>query len=239
MRDVHRVRERVELSLDNRQVVAFVICSLVVLGMVFALGVLVGKQLAASAQGQARPLDPLGALDAKEQGRLDPEAAAAAAAADPDAGVPLTFANELTKPKAANPALEPMKPKGEKAEAKKPEAKKADAKAEPAAMAKKPEPTEGEGEARSNLSKAFDKGSGKAETFCLQVSSLPDRESAEKLVAKLATKGYTASVAEADIPGKGLHYRVRVGSYTSRADADSAAKAFKKKAGMAAIVTNK
>lgn len=68
MRDSHRIRDGFDLHLDNRQISAFVIGSLVVLGVVFSMGVMVGKQLASgAAQASAGPGDPLAAIDAKEK----------------------------------------------------------------------------------------------------------------------------------------------------------------------------
>ena len=49
MRDGHRLREKIELTLDDRQVAALAVGALVLLAGVFALGLLVGKQLARSA----------------------------------------------------------------------------------------------------------------------------------------------------------------------------------------------
>ena len=51
MRDVHRMREKYDLSLDSRQVVSLLIGGIVVLGAVFVLGVLVGKKLAGTLEG--------------------------------------------------------------------------------------------------------------------------------------------------------------------------------------------
>ena len=46
MRDADKLKEKVELSLDNRQVVSLIVGSLVMLGIVFVLGVFFGKQMA-------------------------------------------------------------------------------------------------------------------------------------------------------------------------------------------------
>ena len=54
MRDENKLREKIELSLDNRQVVCLVIGSLVALAVVFVLGVMVGKQLAPQGEAAAR-----------------------------------------------------------------------------------------------------------------------------------------------------------------------------------------
>ena len=45
MRDANRLKEKYDLSLDNRQIVSLVIAGLIVLGAVFVLGLVVGKKL--------------------------------------------------------------------------------------------------------------------------------------------------------------------------------------------------
>ncbi len=266
MRDPHRMRDTIELQLNNRQIVSFVIGSLVVLGLVFALGVMVGKQLAGGGGpvGPQPPKDPLAAIDAKEKLRTaEPPA--------PDAS--LTFADELTKPKAVDPAIEPTKPpkaekdkkadKKEKAKADKekraaaaadPTSEGADAVAasgdlEPAAAEPRPEArpepkphakekSKDEAKRKGDLAAAFSSAT-KSGAFCLQVSSMPSQADADKVVAKLANKGFPgAVVAEAEVPGKGRMFRVRLGSYESRAEAEAALKDFKKKSGMDALVAS-
>jgi cell division septation protein DedD len=58
--------------------------------------------------------------------------------------------------------------------------------------------------------------------FAVQVASLPDRKVAEELTNRLKLKGYAARLVQADIPGRGVVYRVRIHGYANRADADVA-----------------
>jgi cell division septation protein DedD len=97
MRDAHRMKEKFDVSLDNRQIVSLLIAGIVVMGAVFVLGVVVGKKLAGNAQAAAAP-DLLSALDANAQALQEVQK-------EP----PLTFQDELTR-KAAEPAApEPKK----------------------------------------------------------------------------------------------------------------------------------
>ena len=64
MRDEHRFREKIELSLEGRHVRAIAFAAVLFLGAAFSLGVLVGKRLASRAAVPA-PLDDLAALDAE------------------------------------------------------------------------------------------------------------------------------------------------------------------------------
>ncbi|WP_319522133.1 SPOR domain-containing protein [uncultured Desulfosarcina sp.] len=53
----------------------------------------------------------------------------------------------------------------------------------------------------------------------IQVASLKDGAAAEQIVANLKKDGYPAFLARSVIPGKGLWFRVRVGSYANREQA--------------------
>jgi DedD protein len=145
MRDAHRMKEKFDVSLDNRQIVSLLIAGIVVMGAVFVLGVVVGKKLSSDAQTAAAP-DLLSALDANAQvlneARQEP---------------PLTFPDELTRKTgseplpplpAAKPAAKPEAPKATAAA--KPEPKPAEAPkaaaaaAKPAALKPTPDPDTGE-----------------------------------------------------------------------------------------------
>ncbi|GMU05313.1 SPOR domain-containing protein [Corallococcus caeni] len=143
MRDAHRMKEKFDVSLDNRQIVSLLIAGIVVMGAVFVLGVVVGKKLSGDAQTAAAP-DLLSALDANAQVLND-------ARQEP----PLTFPDELTR-KTASESLPPLpkvaaKPEAPKAAAAKPEVKPEPKPAEapkvaakPAAPAPTPDPDTGE-----------------------------------------------------------------------------------------------
>lgn len=262
MRDSHRMHDGIDLHLDNRQIAAFVIASLVVAGAVFSVGVLVGKNLAVAAVGPARPGDALAAIDEKEKVRTGDSVTGTGGDAAKPADPKLNFQAELTKPSTASPAIEPTKAKvdekAEKAEAKKDEPKKDevakkdepkkdDAKKE---EAKKEEAAKKEEKKKESLSAAFDKatktdddGTAAEEKdaggFTLQVASLPTKEEADKLVDRLSAKGLKPYVVEADVPGKGHVFRVRSGSYASKEEAETGLKAFKKKSALPAIIANK
>lgn len=86
MRDAHRMKEKLDVSLDNRQIVSLLIAGIIVMGAVFVLGVVVGKKLAGNAQAASAP-DLLSALDANAQALQQAR----------DTEPPLTFQDELTK----------------------------------------------------------------------------------------------------------------------------------------------
>jgi cell division septation protein DedD len=198
--------------------------------------------------------DPLALLDAKERVRAGADSVTGTGELPPSKPEDLTFAAELTKtPKPGTSPVEPTRPAKPAAKANegsrnnrepKPADKFADRASEKPGE-KPAEKTSAKGDDQSKrtegLAAAFDKAASKAGgggQYCLQVASLPSREDAEKLSSKLAAKGFATRVMEADPAGKGHVYRVRVGFYATREEAEVALKAFKKKSNLQAIITS-
>jgi cell division septation protein DedD len=65
-------------------------------------------------------------------------------------------------------------------------------------------------------------------TFTIQVASLKDPKIADKMVGRLKKRGYSAYRSIGKVPGKGIWYRVRVGSFNSRTEAGPTLKRLKK-----------
>lgn len=236
MRDSHRLKEKYELSLDNRQIVSITVASLVVLGGVFMLGVVVGKKLSAETVAlQQQPADLLGQLDRKTDALETVKADAA-----------LTFQDELTR-KVPTPIAEapPVKP-------------------EPVAVAKvadaavaNPEPVKPLAETPKvdsvatrtvdgggGLKEAFGKAAQKPPTetaangtWTLQLSAYQDKVEADRFSAGLRDKGYAPYIVEATIPGKGTWFRVRMGRFGTRDAASRYMDDFRRETAMNAIVT--
>lgn len=59
----------------------------------------------------------------------------------------------------------------------------------------------------------------KGNLLTIQVAALKDPTVADQLVERLKKKGYSAYRTVVKIPGKGTWYRIRIGSYRTRADA--------------------
>jgi len=78
-----------------------------------------------------------------------------------------------------------------------------------------------------------------AEDFSVQVGSFGSSEQAERLRTNLAQKGYPTRVQLSAVPGLGLRYRVRVGSYTERTAADQTAHHLTAQEQVPAIVAGK
>jgi cell division septation protein DedD len=60
---------------------------------------------------------------------------------------------------------------------------------------------------------------GSAGAFTLQVVSYEERDPAERFANALRARGHKAFVAQAEVPGRGRTFRVRVGPFTTRRDA--------------------
>lgn len=249
MRDSHRLKEKYELSLDNRQIVSITIASLVVLGGVFMLGVVVGKKLSAeTAALQQQPTDLLGQLDRKTDALETVKADAA-----------LTFQDELTR-KAPTPTLvaeapivKPVAVEPAVAVAPKPVAP-ADAAVAEVAVAPEPvkpvlpETPKGDPVATrtvdgGGLKEAF----GKAQrpptetaadgAWTVQLSAYQDKGEADRFAAGLRDKGYAPYIVEASIPGKGTWFRVRMGRFGTKDAASRYMDDFRRETAMNAIVT--
>jgi DedD protein len=192
-----RPRDEFQLSLDGRQVASIVVGALVVLGLVFVLGMNVGKQvgLRRASVGIAGDLD---ALDR--------------APAPPATAEPLTFHDRLTKdapaapPPAPPPAPLPAVTAAPAAPAAAAQPAPAEAPASPAAAAAAP----------AAPSVAATPPGGKPWT--VQLAAAQERAEAERIAARHAALG--PRIEEADVPGKGRFYRVRVGGFETREAAD-------------------
>jgi cell division septation protein DedD len=226
MRDSHRLKEKYDVSLDNRQIGSLLIGGIVVLGAVFVLGVVVGKKLAGDQRVQEAP-DLLTALDQKS------------AALEHVSDASLTFQDELTRndprpddSRAKKPAPEPKRdPPAE------PAPKKDDSKADRAVATATPAPptvdaaepgtpestptTARTADKDAGLRNAFAKATHPTETaaggaFTLQIAASQNRADADKLAARLREKGYAPYIASAEVAGKGTWFRVRMGSFATK-----------------------
>jgi cell division septation protein DedD len=184
-----RTRERFEVSLDGRQVASIVVGALVILGVVFVLGLNVGKQIG---MRQAEVAVAPGDLEALDR-------------APPPAPAPkdLTFHEKLTN---ATPAPPPP----------------AETAAAPAAPAPSPPATPSPPAAAAPSPEArppsFATSPPPDQPWTVQLAAAQDRAEAERTAARFAA--LNPRIEEADVPGKGRFYRVRVGAFDTREAAE-------------------
>lgn len=72
--------------------------------------------------------------------------------------------------------------------------------------------------------------------YTLQVGSFAERQSADRLVARLVRKGYSAYMMEARLQDQGVRYRVRVGSFSDKKRARVLAERLAKREGLQSFV---
>ena len=197
LRDMERWRDRVEVSLDNRQVFFLFFGGAVVACLIFVLGVMVGKRLEARARDQAAPTrsDPLAALDPSAEEPEEPAPRPAPrkiAASLPPAPAP-----------APAPVIEPPKPVE---------------KPRPIVEAPKPAPPPPAPAPAVSAEKLATASKSSGGHYTLQLSAFQDRAEAEDFAKKLGPINYKPNIVAANIPGRGVWYRVRVGEFASQSD---------------------
>jgi DedD protein len=225
--NVERWREKIEVKLDNRQVFFLFFGSAVVACMLFVLGVMVGKRIESRGQADAPVLqDPLAALDRAHQ------PPPGVAAPDPQLTFPSTLGlGGAPKMKGtgarALSSLPRVLPKAA------PTPKVATA-PKPSAVAKPmipaPKPIAAAKPAPA-LAPPVDPAKAKGK-YTLQLSTFTTPADADAYVQKYPG----AFVIAADVPGKGMVYRVRLGNYGSYKDAVAAKDSFEKQHSMIALI---
>lgn len=247
----HRQHGWVEVSLDGRQVAGIVGGALVLLAIVFALGVGFGRQLAPAAPAPV----------AADLAKLDAPPPLPKVAPTPDTS--FAFHEELKKAEplhaVAPPAPKPVEPKPV-------EPKPVEPKPEPAAPALQPQafaalvpPPPPAPEVPGNTAEkpvpppapapAAEPGKkpaapppepakkpAEAGQWTVQFGSSSQRADADRLAAMLLDYGYAPFVAVADLPGKGRYYRVRVGRFASKEQAEKLRAEAQQKHRMAGVV---
>ncbi|MEZ4358998.1 MAG: SPOR domain-containing protein [Kofleriaceae bacterium] len=241
-----------------------IVCTVFVIGVIVGKRV---EARAHGDRGGGAVGDPLAALDRLEAdaplsfrsalrggpsagGAVDAEIAAIASAQQAAGGAPASAGAQgargdeedrdvakAAKAKAAAEAeasaqAQAAEAKAKAAEAKAAEAKAAEAKAAASARAK------AEAKAAEAKAEAKDKKARAAKgTFTLQLSSFQERGEAETFLVELRSAGYAPFVVAAQVEGKGMFYRVRLGSYASYEDAVKAKEDFERKVHRIAYVT--
>ena len=204
-----RAREKFELSLDGRQVASIVVGALVVLGVVFVLGLNVGKQLAVRQVAAGRAGD----LEALDRAPTPP----------PSKPEPLTFHDRLTKETpapppppepAARPVPPPVPPAPQQAVAPPAAPEPAAPPVAPAQPAAKP---------------------GALKPWTVQLAASEERSEAERLATRFSS--LNPRIEEAVIAGKGRFYRVRVGSFDTKEAAQRYLRDVARETGAKGIVT--
>lgn len=198
MTDAYRTSKSIVFSLDMRQVSGIIGGSLALLVVTFGLGVGFGHRLAAA---------PTKVPEIKTPGQHADETV-------------YTFQNELTKRDAPpTPAPKPAAPKVDPPPAVKPVAVTlAPAPVAPLA-AVAPAPAAPVLAAAPAPEVVVPRPDTQAR-FTVQFGAPSKDADAKRLLQQLSAFGYDPFITEADLPGKGHVFRVRIGRFASREDAD-------------------
>ncbi len=239
IRDSERLREKLEVVVDGRQIFFLFFGGAVVVSMVFVLGVMVGKRLGgapnerATAAGDAlAALDDLDAasddlsraealafpdqLGAGRRRKAGPLGAADVAPSRIPAVVAPVVAPAALAPAALAPVVTP--------------AALAPAALAPAALAPAvARPAVAPGAAVPGVVAPASAAKGTGLRFTLQLSAFQSRAEAEAFASSVRAAGFTPFIAEREVPGKGKFFRVRVGDHASHAEAMAAKTAFEEK----------
>lgn len=233
MREMHKWKDKVELSLDNRQIF-FLFFGLSVVGcFVFALGVMTGRRVEWSPSGEVAALSGdslamLGDAEPSEEPLSFKEGLSESATAEvPATRDPSQPPRDEDEVKAEKAALAEAAPAGEAA-APKP------AKAVPVASPTVPaaDVTMAKTSPRSAV-KAPAPGDGK--TFTLQMKAFSRAEEAEDFASKLRANGHEVRVEAHEVKGR-IWHRVRMGTFDSWADGLAAKEAFEQREKIIAYV---
>jgi cell division septation protein DedD len=183
----------------------------------FVLGVLVGRGTAPVRFDLNRLDTELAELKAKEQ-----QQQMARVKIDPKAGEPradMEFYEELKKtPK--HPELSARRPPAKP----KPEPKKT----APEAAKKPPEKPAVKKAVKPSKTAAGASAQSTSVSLTVQAASLKDPQDADDLVSRLKKKGYPAYKTIAVVPQQGIWFRVRVGRFDNREEADGTLQRLKK-----------
>jgi len=199
MRDSRRIKERSDVRLDRVQVIWLTLGGVVALGLMFALGVVVGRRAASFAPSPVD--DPIAQVDAagdlhekyKFYGELTKPAPAKHRVPTP-----------VAKPAAAEPAPAAAQPAVAEPAVAEP------AVAEPAAAADESSPV------RSALAA----GPARSGEYTIQVSAYQSMAEARAYSASLERQGFKPFIVTGKVRGKGTWYRVRLGRFTSESEAN-------------------
>lgn len=205
------IRARHELRFGSRELVAFGAAGFLVCVLTFVGGVLVGREMGGGARSSAK-------ASASAAGGAEP--AGPASPGSPGSKITparteerLTFYKTLTAPTPDLPL--PKQPTIEERIVPKEEL--------PAVLPEpKPEKRPAPAVARPE-STARARPSGELQLWTIQVSSFRSRALAEELRARLATRGLDAYLLSAATEEGRVRYRVRVGAYPTRTEAERVA----------------
>ncbi len=203
-----------EIQLSGKQLVFLFMATTVVSVVIFLCGVLVGRGVRGdTVRADATPPAASGATPTPVTSKAD---------AAPPASVdsPLTYQKRLDSP---NPVQERLKTSSAAADTSKPVVEPAPAANEVAPAPKSAAPTPATASMPPSPS-----SSAKPGVWAVQVVALTDRAAASAVVQRLSAKGYPAFLVSPQSGAPVQNYKVQVGKFEDRAEAEQIAGRLKK-----------
>jgi cell division septation protein DedD len=221
-----------EIQLNGKQLVFLFMAATVVSVVIFLCGVLVGRGVRAERGGSAEATVASDTTPA-DITPTQPPVAPAAATADPTAAPPpapaedLSYFKRLEDPKQPQEDLKPAASKTAAVPAQAPAAQPAAMPAPPPAQATKNTPApkapavaKGTGSVPVAAAAASDVQPPAAQGYAVQIAALNVRSEADAIAKHLTSKGYQAYVSANGTPAI---YRVRIGTFKTRREAETVA----------------
>jgi len=224
MRNIRRIREKFEFSLDGRQVSLLFFLIILLIGLSFSIGVMYGKGLRKIEKPEISVKEEQPPAVVVEPAQPAPESQPGSVVKEESSGKEYTFYDALTK-ETPPPGIEGGTKEQSGVVIPPPEEKK------PVEEKVMPEQKTPEAPPVSSEVSAMSKGE-----YAIQVVAYNDREKARSMVKKLKSRGFNAFVEEGRAGGKRV-FRVKIGYYKTRDDAEKAVKELKKKEGITGFIT--
>lgn len=218
MRNMRRISEKFEFSLDGMQISLLFFLIVILIGLSFSVGVMYGRGLRKIekpelAVQEEKPQEVL--AESKQESNVQPPQT-----------TDYTFYESLTK-ETPPPGIEPgTETQGEVIVPPPAEEPKQTQEATPPVEMKKEENKESEKTIKS---------SSRGE-YSIQLIAYNDREKARRMVKRLKSKGFSAFIEEGKSGGKRI-FRVKIGYYDTKEDAEVVARELKKKEGLTGFIT--
>jgi cell division protein FtsN len=238
MREMHKWKDKVELSLDNRQIF-FLFFGLSVVGcFVFALGVMVGRRVDFGQTGEVAALANDG-LDLLREGEGEQDEPPEALSFKDGLATPATDDVPATRDPSEPPASEEeiaaaKADKTDKAKADKAKADKTDKAKTDKAKADKAKADTVLAKTSSGTAKPSASSAGKSR-FTLQMKAFSRAEEAESFAAPLRANGHDVRVEAEEVKGR-IWHRVRMGAFDEWETGLAAKDAFEAKEDIIAYV---
>lgn len=220
MKGYKQIKIRHELRFGNRHLALFIASIIIIWGLIFILGVLVGRNITLTKISDETRSKYVKVVDKDKDKKFKKPPGAVEKDVVPQEK--LTFYDSLTAPRVEVPKAKFTT----KVEGKIVEAPPKESKAREKEIVKK---SPIEAKVKTEIKSRAEEQPSKVTQgmYTIQVSSFRNKNLAEELKSSLVSKGYNAYIVPVETQDGRMRYRIRVGSFTSRAEAERLAEKLK------------